>query len=72
MNYCLITGSFKVKQNAYNQADILREEGFNPEILDAPNGFYRVSAVRCKDIISARSKADSISIKFPGTWVNKI
>ena len=72
MHYCLITGSFKLKQNAYNQADMLRKEGYDPEILDAPNSFYRVSAVRCKDILSARNKADSISKKFPGTWVKKI
>jgi nucleoid DNA-binding protein len=72
MHFCLITGSFKVKQNAYNQADVLRKEGYNPEILDAPNGFYRVSAVRCRDILSARNKADSISKNFPGTWVKKI
>jgi len=72
MPYCLITGSFKVKQNAYNQADMLRREGFEPEVLDAPNGFFRVSAVRCKNILSARNKADSISGKFPGTWIKKI
>jgi len=70
--YCLITGSFRVRQNAYNQADMLRREGFEPEILDAPNGFFRVSAVRCSDILSARNKADSISGKFPGTWIKKI
>lgn len=72
MPYCLITGSFKIRQNAYNQADMLRREGFEPEILDAPNGFFRVSAVRCNDILSARNKADSISGKFPGTWIKKI
>lgn len=72
MRYCLITGSFKVRQNAYNQADMLRREGFEPEILDAPNGFFRVSAIRCKNILSARNKADSISGKFPGTWIKKI
>ena len=72
MHFGLITGSFKQQQNAYNQADILRNEGYDPEILEAPNGFYRVSAVRCVDLTSAREKADSISEKFPGTWVKKI
>jgi len=72
MHFYLITGSFKLKQNAYNQADVLRKEGYDPEILDGPNGFYRVSAVSCRDILSARVKADSISKKFPGTWVKKI
>jgi cell division protein FtsN len=72
MPYCLITGSFRLQQNAYNQADMLKDEGYDPEILEAPNGFYRVSAVRCKDLNSALQKADSISKKFPGTWVKKI
>jgi nucleoid DNA-binding protein len=71
MSYCLITGSFKIQQNAYNQADMLREEGYDPEILKASNGFYRVSATRCKDLNTALRKADSISKKFPGTWVKK-
>lgn len=72
MSYCLITGSFLQQQNAYNQADMLRKEGFDPEVIDAPNGFYRVSAERCKDLNTAIRKADSISDKFPGTWVKKI
>jgi nucleoid DNA-binding protein len=72
MPYCLITGSFKLKQNAYTQADMLRKEGYDPEILDAPGNFYRVSAVRCKDLNSAREKVNTISKRFPGTWVKKI
>jgi nucleoid DNA-binding protein len=72
LRYCLITGSFKLKQNACNLADILRKEGYDPEILDAPGGFYRVSAERCKDLNSAIARANSISKKFPGTWVTKI
>jgi nucleoid DNA-binding protein len=72
MHYCLITGSFKMKQNAYNLADMLRREGYDPEILDGPGGFYRVSAERCRDLNSALDRAKSISGKFPGTWVKKI
>ncbi len=70
--YCLITGSFKLKQNAYNQADMLRKEGYDPEILNGPENFYRVSAVRCKNLNSALDKINSISKKFPGTWVKKL
>lgn len=72
MHYCLITGSFKLMQNAQNQAEMLRKEGFEPEILDAPGNFFRVSALRCKDINSALEKAASVSKRFPGTWVKKI
>jgi len=72
MLYCLITGSFKLKQNAYNQAEILRKEGYDPEILDAPNNFFRVSAVKYRDLNSALERVSTISKKFPGTWVKKL
>jgi nucleoid DNA-binding protein len=71
-NYCLIIGSFKIKENAENQADILKNKGFTPEIIEAPNGFYRVSAVRCHDMNSALGKKDSLGEKFPGIWVKKM
>jgi nucleoid DNA-binding protein len=70
-NYCLIIGSFKFKENAEAQADILKNEGFTPEILNAPNGFYRVSALRCQDMNGALLKKDSLGKKFPGIWVKK-
>jgi nucleoid DNA-binding protein len=70
--YCLITGSFKSKGNAEIQADMLKEEGYAPEIINGPNGFYRVSAMICNDFNSSLVKKDSISKKFPGTWVTKI
>jgi hypothetical protein len=71
-NYYIITGSFKVRQNAQLQADILSKEGYTPEIIEGPNGFFRVSAIRCFDINAAEVKKDSISQKFPGSWVKKI
>jgi hypothetical protein len=72
LHYCIITGSFKLRQNAVNQAELLKKEGFEPEILDAPDNFHRVSAVRCKDINSALEKTASLSRKFPGSWVKKL
>lgn len=71
-NYYIITGSFRLKENAEKQANILKEGGFMPEIIAGPNGFYRVSAMKCNDLSSALGKKDSISIKFPGAWVKKI
>jgi len=71
-DYFIITGSFRSMDNAEIQAEILKKEGFNPEILNAPNGFYRVSAMKCGDLDSALDKKDSIGQKFPGTWVKKI
>jgi nucleoid DNA-binding protein len=69
--YFLITGSFKSEANANSQAELLKAEGFIPEIVLAPNGFYRVSAVICSDLNTALAKKDSISKKFPGTWVSR-
>jgi nucleoid DNA-binding protein len=71
-NYCLITGSFKARLNAETQMEILKEEGYTPEIINGPNGFYRVSAMKCDDLNKALTKKDSISKKFKGTWVKRI
>jgi hypothetical protein len=69
--YDVITGSFRSQQNAESQAVLLRNEGFSPEVTLAPNGFYRVSAIKCSDINTARIKKDSIRAKFPESWVTK-
>jgi nucleoid DNA-binding protein len=69
--YYVITGSFKSKENAESQVNILREEGFSPEIVSSDNGFYRVCALQCSDFKTADIKKDSIVKKFPGTWVSR-
>jgi nucleoid DNA-binding protein len=69
--YFVITGSFKLKENADSQVNMLKEEGFTPEIVTADNGFYRVCAMMCNDMKTAVTKKDSITKKFPGTWVSK-
>ncbi len=70
-SYCLITGSFRSRQNAEVQASQLKEAGFDAEILEASNGFFRVSAMRCTTIGDAVDAKKNISVKFPGTWVKK-
>jgi hypothetical protein len=70
--YYLIINSFKLRENADIQVSILREDGFAPEIITAANGFYRVSAMRCNGMEMAVSKKDSLTKKFPGTWIKKI
>lgn len=67
--YQLITGSFRSQQNALKQVNILVEEGFTPEILVAPNGFFRVSAMDCFDLATAELKRDSISKRIPAAWI---
>lgn len=71
-NYFIITGSFRSRENAEVQLEMLRKEGFDPEIISANNGFFRVSAMRCTDMNNAIGKKDSIGKKFPGSWVKKI
>jgi hypothetical protein len=69
--YFLITGSFKSEVNAIAQVNTLKSEGFTPEIVVAPNGFFRVCAIACKDVNTALTKKDSIAAKFPGAWISK-
>ncbi len=69
--YCVITGSFKSEENAISHVNKLKAEGFDPEINQAANGFFRVTAIRCRDMETALSKKDSIAGKFPGTWISR-
>jgi len=70
-NFYLITGSFKSEENAVLQVSMLKEAGFQPEILTMPNGYFRVCAMMCSDMNTALNKKDSISGMFPGTWVSE-
>jgi hypothetical protein len=69
--YYIITGSFHSEENANKQVVLLQAEGFNPEVVLAGNGFYRVCALACPDLGTAVSKKDSILDKFPGAWVSR-
>jgi hypothetical protein len=69
--YCIITGSFKSEQNALTHVNSLKSDGFNPEISQASNGFYRVTAMTCNDMGRALATRDSISKKYPGSWISK-
>jgi len=70
-SYQLITGSFQSHDNALKQVEMLTREGFTAEIIDAPNGFFRVSAIVCNDLATAELKKDSISRKFPDAWISR-
>jgi len=70
-NYRIITGSFKSEENAMDHVNILKADGFEPVIIRADNGFFRVNAMTCTSITTALSKMDSISKKFPGSWISK-
>ncbi len=69
--YSVITGSFQVRQNALAQAAILRESGFDAGIIEADNGFYRVSAGNFDNIDAASAHRNALKEDFPGSWINK-
>jgi nucleoid DNA-binding protein len=70
--YCIIAGSFKSENNAAVLIKKLENEGYHPELINGPNGFYRVSAMSCSDLSKALNTRDSIVQKYPGTWVTRI
>jgi nucleoid DNA-binding protein len=70
-SYFVITGSFKSESNAIKQVEMLKEEGFTPEIVPASNGFFRVCAIACSDLNTALTKKDSVSKKFPDSWISR-
>jgi len=71
-DYCLIAGSFKSEANAAAMIKILESEGYKPELLKGPNGFLRVSAMRCSTISEALRTKDSISREHADTWVVRV
>lgn len=71
VQYTIITGSFKSEGNALSHVEILKADGYEPEIHQASNGFFRVTAMTCNSKEAALSTRDSISKKFPGTWISK-
>jgi hypothetical protein len=69
--YYIITGSFKSEENALSHINELKKVGFDPEIIEASNGFFRVNAMKCNNMETALAKKDSLSGKFPGVWISK-
>jgi hypothetical protein len=70
-SYFIITGSFQSEENAGKQVTMLQAAGFNPEVVKAGNGFYRVCAMACPDLNTAIARKDSIIDKFPGSWISR-
>jgi cell division septation protein DedD len=70
--YHVIAGSFQSEVNAGIMMRKLAEEGYIPELMKAPNGFFRVCAVKCKSLEEAVEKRDSINVMYAGTWITRI
>jgi nucleoid DNA-binding protein len=71
VEFSIIAGSFQSEENASVMMKKLTEEGYTPELLKGPNGFFRVSAFKCGSLAEATQKKDSIGRKYTGTWVAK-
>jgi hypothetical protein len=69
--YYIITGSFQSEVNAGKQVRLLQAEGFNPQVVEGENGFYRVCAMACPDLQTAIEKKETIEKKFPGSWISR-
>jgi nucleoid DNA-binding protein len=69
--FSIIAGSFRSEENAAVMMKKLSEEGYTPELINGPNGFFRVSAFKCSSLSEAIQKKDSIGRKYSGTWVTK-
>jgi nucleoid DNA-binding protein len=70
--YCIIAGSFKSESNASVLLKKLEAEGFKPELINGPNGFLRVSLGKYTGISETVRMKDSISSKYPETWVVRV
>ena len=68
-SFYVITVSFQSEANAISQMEKLSEEGYSPELIKGPQGFYRVSAVKCNSLTEAVEKKDSIGRRYSGSWV---
>jgi nucleoid DNA-binding protein len=69
--FSIIAGSFQSEENASVMMKKLTEEGYTPELINGPNGFFRVSAFKCSTLSEAIQKKDSIGRRYSGTWVTK-
>jgi len=69
--YHLIAGSFRSVENARAMAGKLRSMGYQPELMDAPDGYTRVSASGFPDLGSANAAKARLSETVEGLWVLK-
>jgi nucleoid DNA-binding protein len=67
--YYIIAGSFKSEANALVMAGMLRSMGYEPVMMDAPDGYTRVAARGYADISSANAGVKELSAKVDGLWI---
>lgn len=67
--YYIIAGSFQSEANALVMAGMLRSMGYEPVMMDAPDGYTRVAARGYADISSANAGIKELSAKVDGLWI---
>ena len=71
--YDIVAGSFKNKDNATRLSTSLMKEGYNAELLEASNGFYRVLIEGSPTFVVARKEMYKFKYSHPGEnyWLLK-
>jgi nucleoid DNA-binding protein len=70
-DFFLIAGSFKSADNATVMAGELRALGYEPILMDGPNGYTRVAAKGFFGLEAANSEKEKLSATVDGLWVLK-
>ncbi|MFO7851370.1 MAG: SPOR domain-containing protein [Bacteroidota bacterium] len=68
-NYYLIVGSFKDNDNANRLFNDIASKGYNPELLRAENGYYRVSAASFATRQEAIDERNRLRESFEAIWI---
>jgi len=69
--YYLVVGSFLDASNAQEQFKELTASGYDPELVKADNGYYRVSISSWLTIDKAKEEHRGLAGQFPGIWIWK-
>lgn len=69
-NFCVITGSFRIQQNADNYVKEMVKMGYKAQIIDAPNGFHLVSTYCAGSLREALSELNNARSNIhPDSWI---
>lgn len=69
--YFMIVGSFQNSNLARQYSEKIEQMGYNSEVYEAPNGFYRVSAKSYSNFRQGISEIDDFRSSItPGAWLN--
>ena len=68
--FCVITGSFRIQQNADNYVQEMIKLGYKAQIVDAPNGFHLVSTYCASSLHEALSELNNARANIhPDSWI---